>query len=241
MKKEINSNGLKILAMFLMLIDHIGAVIFTENQILRSIGRLSFPIFAFLIVEGFFHTKDLSKYIKRLFIFGIIAEIPYDLAFYNTAFYPYGQNIMFTLLLGLLCIHEFEKTRDNTDIKLELLTTLKIVSYCVLSIIGFVDYGISGVFTIIVFYVFRTGKFYKIGQLIALTILHAIYTSSAVININILSLPISFHIQALAILALPLIWLYNGKKGTKNKVLQYIFYAFYPVHLIVLCLIRLGI
>lgn len=239
MIKVINSNVLKILAILLMLIDHIGGAIFVGNQVLRMIGRLSFPIFTFLIVEGFINTSNLSKYLKRLFIFGIISEIPYDLAFYNKVFFPYAQNVMFTLLLGVLCIKEMEKLKNNYEVKVTVVSTLKILMYCVISIIGFVDYNIYGVLTIMMFYIFRKIKYGWIGQVLGLFLLYVVYyNTNNLLALNVLGLDLIFPVQGLCILALPLIWLYNGKRGKKNKILQYGFYAFYPVHLFVLWLIR---
>ena len=239
MTKVINSNVLKILAVLLMVIDHVGGAIFTGNQVLRMIGRLSFPIFAFLIAEGAANTSNLSRYKKRLFIFAILSEIPYDLVFYNKVFFLYAQNIMFTLLLGVLCINEMEKLKNNYEVKVTVVSTLKILFYCVISVIGFADYNIYGVLTIMMFYIFRNIKFGWIGQVLGLFLLYVVYYhTNNVLALNVLGLDLIFPVQGLCILALPLIWLYNGKRGNKNKILQYGFYAFYPVHLLVLWLIR---
>ncbi len=95
----MNSFQLKIIACILMAIDHIGAIIYTDNDLYRVIGRLSFPIFAFLLTEGYMHTKNLKKYFLRLFIFAIIPQIPYSLAFGMDIL-----NIFFTLFFGMLAI-----------------------------------------------------------------------------------------------------------------------------------------
>ena len=100
MKKGLNSFQLKCIAIVTMLIDHIGAIIFPTQMGFRIIGRFSFPIFCFLLVEGFHHTKDVKKYMIRLGIFALISEIPYDLAFRNVFLEFERQNVFFTLLLG---------------------------------------------------------------------------------------------------------------------------------------------
>ena len=84
---------------------------------MTNIGRLAFPIFAFLVVEGFTHTSDLKKYAKRLLFFGIISEIPFNLIYTGSFIFPFHQNIMFTLLLGLLCINEIDKIKNNKNCK----------------------------------------------------------------------------------------------------------------------------
>lgn len=105
----INASILKWIAVITMLIDHIGLVFFPEYEILRLIGRISFPIFAFLLCEGYKHTSNIWKYFFRLGIFAIISEIPYNICLYNQVFYPYSQNIFFELLLGLLVLYLIDK------------------------------------------------------------------------------------------------------------------------------------
>ena len=235
--KFINSNLLKILAIIFMLLDHLWATIIPGNQWMTNVGRLSFPIFAFLIVEGFTHTSDLNKYIKRLFIFALISEIPFNLIYTGSWIFPFHQNVMFTLLLGLLCISEMDKVKNNKEIKSRIKSILKLVLYLLISIIGFVDYGITGVLTIIVFYIFKDFKYAWLGQLISLIFLYIVFFKGQSIVINIFDFEYFLPLQSIGILSLIPIWLYNGKKGKKNKLIQYIFYCFYPVHMLAIYLI----
>ena len=110
--KFINSNALKILAMAFMLLDHLWATIIPDNQWMTCVGRLAFPIFAFMITEGYAHTSDFKKYAKRLFLFGLISEIPFNLMSSGSFVYPFHQNVMFTLLLGLLSIREIDRIKQ---------------------------------------------------------------------------------------------------------------------------------
>lgn len=233
--KILNSNALKIIAMILMLLDHLWATIIPGNQWMTLVGRMAFPIFAFLIVEGYVHTSDYKKYIKRLLIFGLISEIPFNLIYTGSLIFPFHQNVMFTLALGLLIISEIDKIKSNKEIKVK--SVFKILLFLLISIIGFVDYGITGVLTILVFYLFKDFKFAWIGQLISLVLLYIVFFKGQSIIINIFNYEYFLPIQGAGILSLLLIWLYNGKRGKDSKLIKYSFYCFYPVHMLLIYLI----
>ena len=237
MKKIINNNTLKIIAMILMLLDHLWGTIIPGNQWMTLIGRMAFPIFAFLIVEGFFHTSDLKKYMKRLFIFGLISEIPFNLIYTGSIIFPFHQNVMFTLLLGLLIINEIDKLKNTKEIKKKIIPILKIFLFLLISIIGFVDYGVTGVLTIVVFYLFRGFKLAWIGQLISLILLYIVFFEGQSVIFNIFNYEYFLPLQSIGVLSLIFIWLYNGEKGKNNKLIKYLFYSFYPVHMLVIYLI----
>lgn len=235
--KFINSNLLKILAMCFMVLDHMWATIIPGNLWMTIVGRLSFPIFSFLIVEGFVHTSDFKKYAKRLFVFGLISEIPYNLITTGSFIFPFNQNVLFTLLLGLLCINEIDKIKKNKDIKYKIKSILKILGLLLIGLVCFVNYGITGILTIIVFYLFRNIKYGKVLQLISFILLYVVFFKGFGIIINLFGKEFFLPTQSFCVLALIPIWLYNGKRGVKNKLLQYSFYAFYPAHMICLYLI----
>ncbi|MBQ8193418.1 MAG: conjugal transfer protein TraX [Bacilli bacterium] len=235
--KFINSNLLKILAMFFMLLDHMWATIIPGNQWMTNVGRLAFPIFAFLVVEGFIHTSNFKKYIKRLFIFALISEIPFNLMYTGSFIFPFHQNVLFTLLLGLLCINEIDKMKNNKGLKNRFNASIKIFLFLLIGLIGFVDYGITGILTIISFYIFRNFKFAWLGQLVSLILLYIVFFKGQSVVLNIFNYEYFLPLQAFGILALIPIWLYNGTRGKKSKALQYGFYLFYPVHMLVLYLI----
>lgn len=235
--KFINSNLLKILAMIFMLLDHMWATLIPGNQWMTNIGRLAFPIFSFLIVEGFIHTSNFKKYLKRLFIFALISEIPFNLIYTGSFIFPFHQNVLFTLLLGLLCINEIEKIKNNKNLKSIIKGTFKILLFFLISIISFVDYGITGILTIIAFYIFRDFKFAWVGQLISLILLYIVFFKGQSIVLHIFNFEYYLPLQSIGILSLIPIWLYNGKRGIKSKKLQYIFYWFYPMHMLGIYLI----
>ena len=110
---DISAAMLHIIAMTFMLMDHLWATLLPAQDWLTCVGRLAFPIFAFMAVEGYFHTHSFKKYILRLLLFAVLSEIPFDLMYGGTWFYPFHQNVIWTLLIGLAGIHLMEKTRKK--------------------------------------------------------------------------------------------------------------------------------
>ena len=113
--KGISSFSLHILAMALMLGDHLWATLFPAQEWLTCIGRIAFPIFAFMIVEGFFHTSNVRRYISRIFIFAIVSEIPFNLIYGSSLIYPFHQNVLWTFLIALLCITFLGKIKEESE------------------------------------------------------------------------------------------------------------------------------
>lgn len=212
---------LKVIALTTMIIDHYGAIFQSDIAIFRIIGRLAFPIYCFLLVEGYFNTSNIKRYAKRLFIFALISEIPFDLAFYNTIGFVH-QNIFFTLFIGLVTIHFLE----NKHGKYNLNKNIIIVLACVLSILLSVDYNVIGIIYILAFYFTRNYIKKKRFTIICITML--------IINL------MSSYLQQFSILALPFMYFYNGELGHKNKVMQIAFYAAYPLHLLFFYIIKLN-
>ena len=219
-KYKIDAAALKYIAIITMLIDHtaaslIGLVPFiTENyKIMRSIGRIAFPIFAFLLVEGFYKTKDRKKYTKNMMIFALISEIPYNYMLTGKFFDLNYQNIYFTLTLGLLMMYMLEIHKNFIFKIIIVVTTALIAEFIIKS-----DYGIFGIIPIAVFYSTYNEKD-KINNFLMYELAYAFEFNSLVHIANIL-----------------LAFFYNGKRGKQNK---YFFYAFYPGHLLVLMLIRM--
>lgn len=133
-----------------MIVDHVGVLFFSEELTFRIIGRLSFPLFAWLIANGAKHTKDMKSYLKRLFLFAVISQIPYQLAFGTVRGGYAGLNIGFTLLLGMLSIGLVDSKNSMG---------LKITGVLVLSTLAQLlggDYGAAGVLSILFFYIFLT-------------------------------------------------------------------------------------
>lgn len=241
-RKGFTGYTLKLIAIVTMFIDHIGAVVI-ENGILRNpnidltttimgitqvrfwgyidfalrtVGRLSFPIFCFLLVQGFVHTRNLKHYSMRLLIFALVSEVPFDLALYGEWYHPEYQNVLFTLLLGLWVLSAYKKAYGDP-----LKQALAIIAGCGAAVFLRCDYNIIGIALILIFYIYRDN--HKIQSLLAgfLAALESAYCLGA---------------GALSLFA---IRNYNGERG-KNS-LSKLFYWFYPVHLLLLYILSLLI
>lgn len=240
MKKriEISSMALHVMAMAFMLCDHLWGTIVPGNDWLTCIGRLAFPIFAFMIVEGYFHTKNLKKYILRLLVFAVLSEIPFNLVMGSRIFDPLHQNVLWSFLISLGLIHWNEKAK-KLWVRVLVGCATVVIGYLV-GILTMVDYLHAGVLTVLAFYFFRQRKWWSyLGQLVCLWYINVEMLGGLGYEIKLGSRTLFLSQQGLALLALIPIWLYRGKQGHHNKFLQYFYYAFYPVHLLILGIIKL--
>lgn len=236
---EISAAALHIIAMTFMLMDHLWATLLPAQDWLTCIGRIAFPVFAFMTVEGYFHTHNLKKYMLRLLLFALISEIPFDLMYGGTWFYPIHQNVIWTLLMGLLGIHLMETVHKNQKRWVYVLTAFVTVVFgMILGTLCMVDYYGVGVLTVFVFYFFRGRRWWcLLGQFLALYWLNVELLGGLMYPVQLFGAEFEVCQQGLALLALIPIWLYRGRQGYHSKPFQYICYAFYPVHMLVLVLV----
>lgn len=237
-KFQLTAAQLRWIALGAMVMDHLWAMVVPGSQWMNYVGRLAFPIFAFQVVEGFFHTSDFKRYALRLLAFGCISEIPFDLMYSSTVFDPFHQNVMFTLLLGLLAIRGLERAKRERTAKAAALGLLGLLAAWLVGVIGMVDYGGMGVLTVAVFYVFRGFPLAWLGQAVCLALLNIVFFQGLYIPVELFGRVFEFQTQGFALLALIPIWLYSGEKGRGGQALQYGSYAFYPLHMLVLYLIK---
>lgn len=227
----ISGSALKLIAVISMLIDHTAGhflvhYAFANKVILeimghkitllvilrKFIGRLAFPIFCFLIVEGFLHTKSRLKYALNLGIFAIISEVPWDLLHRGQYFNIKTQNVLFTLLFGLLGIWALECFKEEKWKSILILVGLLMVSSY-----AHADYGVKGYGLVVALYGLRESRLLQAIVGSALTSWRA----------GIAFIPIA---------------LYNGERGfIKGKVMKYFFYAFYPAHILALYLLQRAV
>ena len=189
------------------------AALYTTYTVMRMIGRLGFPIFCFLLIQGFLHTRNRQKYAFRLFLFALISELPFDLAFKGKIYFGY-QNVFFTLFIGLLTMMAFSYIEQKTDWK----KPLRVICSIAALLVGMgaaellkTDYAAIGIVCIMALYIFRKNK---VHQIVAGCV--------------------AFCWEITAPLAFIPIAFYNGKRGWNIK---YFFYIFYPAHLFILYLI----
>ena len=236
---ELTAAVLHIIAMTLMLMDHLWATLLPAREWLTCAGRVAFPIFAFMAVEGYFHTRSFKKYILRMLLFAVLSEIPFDLMYGGTWFYPVRQNVLWTFLLGLLGVWLMEQVRKKGKTWMYLLVCVLVVpAGLVLGTLCMVDYYGVGVLTVFVFYFLHGRKWWCfLGQLAALYWLNVELLGGLMYPVQLFGMEFELCQQGLALLALIPIWLYRGRQGYHSKPFQYLCYAFYPVHILLLVVV----
>lgn len=224
--KGISADTLKWIAMITMFIDHIGAVVLeyipqfelpavnAAYYIMRYIGRLAFPIYCFLLVEGYHHTSNRMRYLRDLLIFGLISEIPFEICFMSEPGNGF-HNIFWTLALGLgvMMALDYAKTKYVNATWMNLL--IMVVGAYAAETLG-CDYGAIGVLLIFILYQTRNDRAKQ-----------SIFGGIAMLY------------EVTGPVAFVLTFFYNGER--KIKKYKYAFYAFYPVHLLLLYLVRILI
>ena len=213
----ISGSTLKLIACITMLIDHTGAAVVhtlistnrlrlsdpdlwqnltTLYRFMRQVGRLAFPIYCFLIVEGFFHTRSVRKYCERMFLFALVSEFPFDYALKASVPFWRKQNVFFTLLIGLLCLYLLEQLRGMPWIQFFAVASAMYLSNALMT-----DYNYKGVFLIVMLYFFHDYRLYQ-----------CVVGAAAIAWEHVA--PLSFI----------LCFFYNGKRGLRLRYFFYFFY-----------------
>ena len=215
---SLSSSGVKLIAVVAMLVDHIGLLFFPEDPLFRVIGRISFPLFAFLVAEGYGRTSNARHYLFRLLGFAVISQPAYMLFNYVSDDNLAELNIFFTLSAGLIAIILWNRFPLALSLP-------GIVLLCALAQVASFDYGAYGIVTVLVSRLVLTSRVLGIATLLflpeAITLLR--------LARGVLSL------QFFAVLSVPVIALYNGERGLALP--RAFFYWFYPVHLLILSFI----
>ena len=239
---DITGTGLKLIAMVTMLIDHIGAGLveiwlkmnletadyelyyqmYQLDIILRRIGRVAFPIFCFLLVEGFLHTKNVRNYAIRLLIVAIISEVPFDYLFFDSLFYWNHNDVLWELFLGLIMLYMFSYI-DKQPLNINLIYAMRaVILFAAMGIAHFtrLDYGEAGVCCISsMYYLYGTDRFKRLFSVAMGVLILALMDGKIEIWAAVILIPMFF---------------YQGRRGFDNKALRTVFYLFYPAHIIAL-------
>lgn len=235
-KRGISQEGLKLIACITMLIDHAGAtLVLTYCQqgasmawvntyyLMRAVGRIAFPIYCFLLVEGAYYTRNPKKYALRLFVGMLLSEIPFDLAFSGRIDLE-SSSVMVTLLLGFLMIEAMKRVKGFWKI-------MVILPFFLLAEVLRTDYAGNGIMIIAMLALTKGARQEKWLRLAGFTLL---LWFGAAIQIG----PVSIPMEVLGLVGVPYMFCYTGKKLTHSKAVQWAFYLFYPVHLTVLVLLE---
>ncbi len=227
--RVLSGSVLKTIALLTMLLDHTAAHLFSKMRfalvpfmtiggtkitwylVFRTIGRIAFPLYCFLLVEGYLHTRSKERYGLRLLIFAIVSEIPWDLV-HKGFWTASGQNVFFTLFLGLCAVYIWDMFREDPVKR-----TVCLLTVFGISLILHADYGIKGV-----------------GFILCLFLLQDYPLPRALVGCCFFARPLT------VLPAFALTGLYNGKRGfIRGKVLQYLYYAIYPAHMLLLFFLRM--
>lgn len=243
----LSGNALKVIACIFMFIDHLSqgvalnSIDFRVTDSLNSwglpmiwgipfpetlatigtlFGRIAFPIFCFLLVQGVLLSRDYKKQILRLLVFALISEIPFDLCCSGTPFYWDHQNVFFELAFGAAAVAILRKMEDRFQgRKKSLLQALVFILIAVLCELLNFDYGAAGIIAMVLFYL-------------------AAWSRRRTMAMGLFGFLFEAPLYGMIYLSLPLIHAYNGKRGRGSR---YGFYIFYPGHLLLLYLLSLWI
>lgn len=223
----MSSFALRLLALLTMLIDHAGLALFPQVGAFRCIGRLSFPLYCFLLAQGCRHTRNLRAYARRLLLLACLSEIPFDLLIFGRAACGVEQNVLFSLLLGLMAIVACDALAGKP-----LQAALAVAGVMLAAMLARVSYGWLGV-------ALCAGLYKTEGSRAKQALCVALLTGVYVLSLLLSGVERSWVLVSLwAVLAAVPVLLYNGKRGPRTPLLTGLFYASYPLHLIALVIVR---
>lgn len=225
--KILSGAQLKYIAFLSMLIDHTNKALIYPilnegilqhiSNLFDIIGRIAFPLFAFFVVEGFFKTKNRKKYLTNLFVFAVISEVPFDMFLTSTFFNTRANNVLFTLALSLITIWIIDILKNKLENKPPtlwyLVSVVVIIISCFISMQFGLDYEHHSIIIVYLFYIFYNKP--VVGCALAY---------------------LSIITEVWSILGFGLVLTYNGERGKQNKIINY---WFYPVHLLILGILRM--
>ncbi len=229
---SINRNQLKYIAIVAMLIDHIAwkfvPTYSVLGQAMHFVGRLTGPIMAYMVYEGYIHTRNVKKYALRLGIFALVSWIPYSL--FETGSWPVPQfGVIYTLFLGLIAVWMWDKANFPKGLKV-----FFVVLLCIISIFG--DWPVFDVLWPFFLFIYRDDPKEQWRSFIIIIIIMVSITNFLYLTTD--TPFIQFFQFGAFLVPVVLKFLYNGESGSRNAFHKWFFYIFYPLHLLVLALLK---
>lgn len=223
----MSSFCLRLIALTSMVIDHAGLALFPDVGLFRCIGRLSFPIYCFLITKGYLHTRSIAGYGRRLLLLAILSEIPFDMLIFGQLVCPLEQNVLFSLLLGLMALCSADALAAKP-----ICASASILVLCMCAMAANVSYGwLAIVLCLCMRYAGQSRA--KLGLYVGGALL--LYTLTLLLS----GVTMSWVLVSLcALFAIIPLMLYSGKQGVRHPLLTFLFYAAYPLHIILLLIVR---
>ncbi|MBP3524059.1 MAG: hypothetical protein J6M56_10890 [Clostridia bacterium] len=210
-----------------MFVDHAGLALFPAVGAFRCVGRVSFPIYCFLLTQGFLHTRDVRAYGRRLLLLAILSEIPFDLLIFGRVACGVEQNVLFSLLLGLMALLAADTLRGKP-----VQSALVSLTLCMAAMVARVSYGwLAIALCLCVYYAGESRTRLALSMAGALLLYTLSLALSGVTSSWVL-------VSLCALFSLPVLLTYNGRRGARNPVFTFLFYAAYPLHLLALVAIR---
>lgn len=224
----MSSFALRLTALVCMCVDHVGLALFPAVGAFRCVGRLAFPLYCFLLTQGYLHTRDLRAYARRLLLLAVVSELPFDLLIFGRMASGVEQNVLFSLLFGLAALYAAEKLRGRLP-----LSALVSAALCMGAMITRVSYGwLSIALCLCAYYAGEK----KLPLLLSYACVMLVYSLSLLLSGVTMSWGL---VSFCALFSLPLLLLYNGRRGLRSPLLTGLFYAAYPLHIVGLLIVRM--
>ena len=226
-ERALSSFVLRLIALVCMCVDHAGLALFPSAGAFRCVGRLAFPLYCFLLAQGFAHTRDIRAYARRLLLLACVSEVPFDLLIFGRVSSAMEQNVIFSLLLGLMALYAAKALA-----KRPLPCALAILALMLLAMAAQVSFGWLGIALCLAYGYAGDDKKRQALFTVLLTLLY----SFTLLLSGVARAWVTVSLCA-ALSVLPIL-LYNGRPGPRGKALTFCFYAAYPLHLCALLVIR---
>ena len=219
--------SLRAAALLCMLVDHTGLALFPAVDAFRCVGRLAFPLYCFLLAQGYLHTRSVRAYARRLLLAALLSEIPFDLLIFGRLACTVEQNALFSLLLALMALYAADALRARPPA-----AWLAVGLLCLAAMAAHVSYGWLGIALCLCA---RYAQGSRLRLALGTGALLLLYTLSLLLS----GVERSWALASLwALCAIPLMLLYNGRRGPRVPALTFLFYAAYPLHLAALAVLR---